>query len=249
MRGDERQALAIRLNELARRSAREWQPVCSRFLAAEERELALHSAHEWHVLAHFDGGWPDAERVQCCFCPEDIPPIFTGVWMRVAWNPRFGTVDHRSLLGSLMALGMERALMGDFVLQEHAALIRATPELALRLPGELSRVGNVSVQVSQPAEVPEITPPQGDMLRDTVASLRLDSVLSAGLRTSRAKGVEWLRQGLVQVNHQLTQRPDQQLTPGDLISVRGFGRIRLLEAGAPTRKDRIPILLEIFGKH
>ena len=41
---------------------------------------------------------------------------------------------------------------------------------------------------------------------------------------------------------------DRVLAPGQLISVRGFGRIRLTEVGQPTRKDRLPVTLEVFSK-
>ncbi len=248
MKGDETQVLRIRLGELARRAGERWQPLCSRFLAAEERDLALRCAAENSVEAAFDGGWEGAERVQCCFYPQGEEPVFTGKWLQVDWNPRFGTVDHRALLGSLMSLGMDREMLGDLVIAAGQAFVRAMPEMAQRLPVELTRVGGTTVTVCPLSQPPALTPPKGMELRDTVASLRLDSVLSSGLRTSRNKAVEWIRQGLVQVNHRATERTDYPLRAGDLLSVRGFGRVRLQEAGAPTRKDRIPIVLEVFSK-
>lgn len=248
MKGDENEALRARLDDLARRAGRLWTPLCSRFLTQEEQSLAKRCAAENGVLAAFDGGWEGAERTQCCFYPDGLEPVFTGVWLEVSWNAKFATVDHRALLGSIMALGMERALLGDMVLETDRAYVRAVPELGARLPQELTRAGSASVRVRLLDTPPALTPPKGIELRDTVASLRLDSVLASGLKTSRAKAVEWIRQGAVQVNHSDEERTDRQLAPGDLISVRGFGRIRLLEVGAPTRKDRMPILLEIFGK-
>lgn len=248
MKGDENQALRVRLGELARRAGDRWMPLCSRFLTQEERELARHCAAENGVEVAFDGGWEDAERVQCCFYPQGEEPAFTGQWLQVDWNPRFGTVDHRALLGSLMSLGMEREMLGDLVIAPDHAFVRAMPEMAQRLPMELSRAGGTTVKVHLMDQPPVLTPPKGMELRDTVASLRLDSVLSSGLRTSRSKAVEWIRQGLVQVNHRATERTDYPLKAGDLLSVRGFGRVRLQEAGAPTRKDRIPIVLEVFSK-
>ena len=248
MKGDETQALRVRLSELARRAGERWQPLCSRFLSAEERDMAMRCAAENGVDAVFDGGWPEAERVQCCFCPQGEAPCFTGKWLQVDWNQRFAAVDHRDLLGSLMALGMEREMLGDLVLAPGRAYVRAMPELAQRLPMELTRVGSAAVSVRLLEEAPALTPPKGEEMRDTVASLRLDSVLSSGLRTSRSKAAEWIRQGLVQVNHRPTERTDYPLKAGDLLSVRGFGRVRLQEAGTPTKKDRIPILLEVFRK-
>ena len=86
------------------------------------------------------------------------------------------------------------------------------------------------------------------MQRDTVASMRLDSVLASGMRISRAKAAEMIRQGLVSVDHQLEERVDRQLAAGQLLSVRHFGRIRIRETGELTRKDRLPVVLEIFSK-
>lgn len=248
MKGEEGEALRVRLDELARRAGERWQPLCSRFLTLEEQDTAQRCAAEHGVAADFDGGWEGAERAQCCFHPWEVEPAFTGQWLQVDWHPRFDRVDHRSLLGSLMALGMERDMLGDLVVESERAFVRAMPALAQRLPLELTRVGGTAVTVRPLAQAPALTPPQGVQQRDTVASLRLDGVLASGLRTSRTRAADWIRQGLVQVNHHSTQRTDLLLKAGDLLSVRGFGRVRLQEAGAPTKKDRIPILLEVFTK-
>lgn len=85
-------------------------------------------------------------------------------------------------------------------------------------------------------------------MRDTVASLRLDCVLAAGMSLSRARAAEIIRQGLVQRNHMPEERVDTLLEAGDLLSIRGFGRIRLTEIGGRTRKDRISIQLEVFKR-
>jgi RNA-binding protein YlmH len=86
-------------------------------------------------------------------------------------------------------------------------------------------------------------------MRDTVASLRLDCVLASGLRTSRAKAAEMIREGLVMVEHMPEERVDRLLETGALLSVRGFGRIRLTAVGEKTRKDRLPVTLEIFRRN
>ena len=44
------------------------------------------------------------------------------------------------------------------------------------------------------------------------------------------------------------ERVDTLLEAGDLLSIRGFGRIRLTEIGGRTRKDRISIQLEVFKR-
>ena len=240
--------LALRLRQNAERSDRLDMPVPGRFVTGEERAMAIHAAREARVAASFDGGWPDAERVQVCFHPSWAEAEFTAVWVEIRWAAKFAHVEHRDLLGSLMALGMDRAFFGDLIAQEDRAYLLCLPEVAMRLPVEWDKAGNVPIKVRSLDEAPVIAPPKGDMLRDTVASLRLDCILAAGMKTSRSRAAEIIRAGAVAVDHMPEERTDRILEVGQLLSIRGFGRIRLVEVGNPTRKDRLPVMMEIFHK-
>ena len=147
-----------------------------------------------------------------------------------------------------MALGMDRSLFGDLVLQQDRAYLFALPEVAVRLPEEWQEAGRTPIKISLPEEPPVIVPPSGVLLRDTVPSLRLDCVLASGMKISRARAAELIRQGLVQVDHRPELGTDTRLEAGCTLSVRHFGRIRLKEIGSLTRKDRLPVVLEIFAK-
>ena len=222
--------------------------VPGRFLTGEERALAVHEARAAGVAVSFEGGWPDAERWQVCFHPAWAEAEFSQVWMEIRWAARFAQVKHSDLLGSLMALGMDRSFFGDLIALEDRAYLCALPEAANRLPMEWDKAGNVPLKVVQLEEAPAFEPPHGEEMRDTVASLRLDCVLSSGLRTSRAKAADMIRAGLVAVDHMPEERVDHLLSQGQLLSVRGFGRIRLIAVGDKTRKDRLPVTLEVFRR-
>ena len=244
----EAEQLLLRLHQWAQRADKLDRPVTGRFLAAEERSLAQREARACGVIASFDGGWSGAERVQVCFHPAMDEPVYSHVWLEIRWNAKFSRVEHSDLLGSLMALGMDRAFIGDLVVQEGCAYLCVLPELAMRLPMEWTQAGRAPITVTQMDAPPVITPPSGTMLRDTVPSLRLDCILSSGMKLSRAKAAEVIRQGRVSVDHQVEERVDRLLTAGQLLSIRHFGRIRLLQVDSPTRKDRLPVILEIFTK-
>ncbi len=222
--------------------------VSGRFVTGEERALAVHVAREARIAVSFDGGWPGAEREQVCFHPDWAEPEFTAVWTEIRWAARFAHVEHRDLLGSLMALGMDRSFFGDLIALEDRAYLLCLPEMASRLPMEWDKAGNVPIRVTLLEEAHVIEPPKGDMLRDTVASLRLDCILAAGMKTSRSRASEIIRTGAVAVDHMPEERTDRVLEAGQLLSIRGFGRIRLREVGSPTRKDRLPVQLEIFHR-
>ena len=240
--------LLLRLRQNAERADRLDMPVPGRFVTGEERAAAVHAAREARVAASFDGGWEGAEREQVCFHPGWAEAEFTAVWVEIRWAAKFAHVEHRDLLGSLLGLGMDRSFFGDLIALEDRAYLLALPEVASRLPMEWDKAGNTPIKVQLLEEAPEFEPPTGDMLRDTVASMRLDCILAAGMKPSRSRAAEIIRTGAVSVDHMPEERTDRVLEAGALLSIRGFGRIRVREVGSPTRKDRLPVQLEIFHK-
>ena len=103
------------------------------------------------------------------------------------------------------------------------------------------RVDSFSGEMQWPA-------PAGETLTRTVAQLRLDAVLAAGYNLSREEAQAKIRSGLVKRNHQVELRGDFRLQEGDLLSVRGMGRLILQNVGAQTKKGRIAIRLFRMGK-
>ena len=78
---DEQRLLARRLDELAARAEKRFCPVSGRFINAGDVPDARHAAREHGVALSLDGGWPEAERLQPCFHPEEEAPEFTGQWV------------------------------------------------------------------------------------------------------------------------------------------------------------------------
>ena len=243
---DEGQRQERLLADQAARASRAGLAVAGRFIPDADRGDAVHAARVAGVLAAFDGGYEQAERIQVCFYPEGEEPAFTGQWSEIRWNPRFAAPDHRALMGSLMALGVDRSYMGDLIAGEERAWLYCLPNVAARLPTEWHEAGRVAIRVETLDAAPALTISAGTILRDTVPSLRLDAVLSAGLRESRANAAERIRRGDVDVNHRREERVDQTLRTGDLLSIHGFGRIRLRAVDEPNRRGRLPVELECF---
>lgn len=246
MNGEEERLLR-RLRDEAQRAAAQDKAVPGRFLPREVFSEAVHAARQAGVEVSADGGWPDAERVQVCFHPASREACFTYEWLEIRWNRRFSGMEHRALLGSLMHLGVDRSWCGDLLMREEDAVLCCLRELAVRLPQEWREAGRVPLTVRQLEEAPIIRQAQGRLVRDTVASLRLDCVLAGGLGVSRAAAAERIRRGEVSVNHRPEERIDRMLQPGDLLSVRKFGRIRLDAVEDPNRKGRLPIALCILS--
>lgn len=205
------------------------------------------------------GGYDDAERRICVLLPSDAEGLdaegeaelaarFLCV-LKVSVPKGSKSLTHRDYLGSLLGLGVERSVAGDILVrgEEDAgqgADIIVLRDMAEYLAQSLTSVGRAAVSVSI-AELSALDPGEQrtETSRDTVASLRLDSVVSSAFRLARGKAQEAVKAGLVSVNGRQAVKPDAELSEGDRISLRGKGKAVLTEVGGRTRKDRIPILI------
>lgn len=85
-------------------------------------------------------------------------------------------------------------------------------------------------------------------MRVTVPALRLDAVLAAGYRLSRAEAQKLIRAGLVKLDHVPELRADARVEAGSLLSARGYGRLRVDEVQGETRKGRVGLMLFRYGR-
>lgn len=209
-----------------------------------------------YILNGFDdisyykyGGYQDAERVLFVLYPYYMDkPLQTYIQaLRIRWNPHYYRVDHRDILGSLIASGIKRGKIGDIIIDQRLAYCFISSELAPFLSVNLKRVGKTPVMVDViSCEEVTIPPPKVKVIQTTVASPRLDSILGACFGISRTKAVPYIESGRVSINWEPIQKPDFSLVPGDIISVRGLGRGKVKEFGRTTKKDRIFVILEKF---
>lgn len=238
-----------RFSELALRAVYTGQPRFTRFLDPAMERDALAAARDAGAQLTFFGGYEGAERRMAAFYDGEAPECFPIAALALRWNPKFADAKHRDLLGAVMGLGLERDATGDICLSDRpgAAYLFCTEDVASYIMGSLESAGRASLKIDRAEEL-RIAPPEGESLRVTVQNLRLDAVLAAGCRLSRAEAQRLIAAGLVKRNHLPEERGDVRLEPGDLISARGLGRLRVDEIQGETRKGRIGLVLFRYGK-
>ena len=238
-----------RLNELAVRASRRADASFTHFMDLNQIQTAMAVANANRISLALEGGYPDAERRMGAFYDGEPPEEW--MWpiqpVEISWRAQFGTPEHRDFLGALMALGFERERMGDIVLCGEKAYVFAEPEMAEYIVRSLESAGRVTVKCRLAEGVPDIPPPVGRTFRDTVPSLRLDALIAAGFSLSRSEASERISRGKAFVNQALSLRPDAAVEEGDLVSLRGEGRIRLESVDGETRKGRIAVKIFRYG--
>ena len=174
---------------------------------------------------------------------EDISPISV---IRAAYSTA-KEPGHRDFLGSLMGCGIKRETIGDIFVGKGSCDIVVMNELLPFLLSNFESAGKAKLSISV-IKYDEIIIPEPDykLIKDTVASLRLDSIISSGFSISREKAASAINAGMVSLRHQECIKSDKAVTEGDVISVRGMGKIELLEVGNISRKGRTFISIKRY---
>ncbi len=241
--------LLARLREQAERAGRDSVVVFTRFLDPREQQLAQAAARDAGVECRPFGGDLPFERRVLAFDGQawtDEVQDWPLRAVEITWDSRYGSPAHRDILGAVLALGINRDGLGDITLEESKAVLWATEAMAAFVADNLTKAGRVTVRTAILADPLAALPAQAmEEVTVTVPSLRLDAVVAAVYDLSREEAARAIRAGLVKVDHRPEERTDHQIAEGALLSLRGRGRARLLDASGRTRRSgRIRITLE-----
>lgn len=251
LQGIENRESAARVIDQADQAIKTWEVVCTDFLSPPElAEVQRMFARLTEVQLLAWGGYPQAERQRVAIARPEIPLDQSQVAIAaldIAGNFLFDSATHRDFLGALLGTGLVRDKVGDIiVLGERGGQAIVVPELVEFLEMSLTQVRSVPVKTRQ-IDLSElkIREPKKKELTTVEASLRLDAVASAGFGMSRSKMAEMISGGDVRVNWKEITQPSHQLKSGDLVAIRGKGRLEIGEV-AVTKKERYRVQLTRF---
>jgi photosystem II S4 domain protein len=246
-RAEHRDTVA-RVIDLADRAIKSWEVVATDFLSPPEIievQSIFSKLTEVEIIAW--GGYPQAERQRIGICRSELPFDNSQIniaAVQIAGNFLFDQATHRDFLGAMLGCGIVREKTGDIIiLGEQGAQVIVVPELVEYLEAHLTQVRSVPVN-SQRIELKElkIREPKKKEMTTVEASMRLDAIASAGFGMSRSKMAEMISGGDVRVNWKDITQPAYNLQAGDLVAIRGKGRLEIGEV-AVTKKERYRINL------
>ncbi len=156
-------------------------------------------------------------------------------------------ISHRDILGSILGLGVKREKIGDIYINKGHAYIIAYKEINEYIALYMDKVSKYKVIIEEISS-DEINRVEENykLIYSTIPSLRLDVVLSAGFGVSRSSLSKKMNNDRVKVNWKPINQSSYTLSPGDMISFRGMGRIQLLEVNGKSKKDRLKVVIKRF---
>ena len=235
-----------RVIDQADQAIKTWEVVLTDFFSPPELAVfqrVFSRLTEVQLVA--SGGYPQAERQRLAIAREEVSLQGIEVALvEIAGNFLFDTATHRDFLGAMLGTGIVREKTGDIiVLGERGAQAIVVPELVEFLELHLQQVRSVPVKTRR-IDLSElkIREPKKKEMTTVEASLRLDAVASAGFGMSRSKMADLIDAGDVRVNWKEITQASSQVKSGDLIAIRGKGRLEVGDV-AVTKKERYRVLL------
>ena len=226
-------------------------PANTCFLSPRELEMARFLFGDEPGLCAF-GGYGDAERKMLCYLPDylEADSLYEDDSPLVCLRAEFFEGDapsHRDFLGALMGSGIARESVGDICVGKGSCDFFVTAEIAPYVIQNFLSVGRTRLHLKQvPLKDAQIPEPEVKEIKDTLASLRLDSVISSGFRIGRSLAAQYVTAGKAAIDGLPCEKPDKAISEGAKVSVRGLGKIKLHHVGGNTKKGRISVVIHRY---
>ncbi|MBO4563136.1 MAG: hypothetical protein J5772_05945 [Clostridia bacterium] len=231
--------LIKRFAELNERAERTGIPQETKFLNIAEQSALLGMG----VPCVLFGGYDGAERRVAAIGGGENAPEIACVSIRPAAKRFAEELGHRDFLGSVMALGVTREVLGDIIVRDNAGYLFCLPSIAPYIIENLKEVRRTSVRCEE-AEPPGGAGDSAEEHVIVVASPRLDALIAAVYRIPREEAKSLCEKGLVYVNSRLVEKGGADVPENAAVSVRGRGRFRYIGTERTTKKGRLRVTVK-----
>ena len=232
--------LQNRLNDYIRSYNRNGRPVITDFLSVFEQKFA---AEYLSKRVPYEIVPADESSISRCFAI----PYYDGqlVTLRGTIRNAEKPVTQRNVYGALMGLNIEPEKFGDVWMEGNTAYVLTFRHLAEDIIANCVSLGRAAIDFEI---LDEFVEPRYvfDRKRMTVSSMRVDAIVKAASGVSREDAQKLVTQGHVKLNHEEITSLTKTAESGDILSVRGYGRYKILSADAVSRSGRIAVYIDKF---
>ncbi|WP_028544988.1 RNA-binding protein [Paenibacillus taiwanensis] len=203
------------------------------------------------VQVRVDGGYAGAERQRACIAPDyvylDAEPMNIEVLDIESPDRKWLELEHGDFMGAMLGLGIKRDKIGDIHVADDGCHVLVTDDISSFLDTHLQQVHRVPV-TTVILPLAKLRPVAVTLkpMQLSVASMRLDGIASDVYRLSRTKIVIPIKAGRCKVNWRVEEDPSTQLRSGDVVSLKGFGRFKVLEEEGITKKGRVRVTVGVY---
>lgn len=203
---------------------------------SESQQAILNNTLRNKVDFDFHGGYAGSELKRCLINPSNISD-FKIKCLKITTSDKSLEITHSNILGSIMALGLNKDILGDILANEKVFFLKE--EILAFILENFSSIGHSPI-VLEEVDGSEYKKSINLATKNYfVNSLRLDLVVSKIASISRAEAVSMISNSLVKVNHIEIINPTKKLKIDDVLSIRKSGRYILINDDKTSKKGNI----------
>lgn len=209
-----------------------------KFLNPSEITMVKQVFKDFYIYEHKSNG----EYKKIIVSDIEIVPVFDVLYLKSSYQDR--TINHKDVLGSLYGLGIKRDVFGDITITESFIYIEADLIMTTYIK-TLNQIKRDFVYFEVVDSIPEASNAYEE-IQIFIDSLRIDAIISKAFNINREDVKIMIKQEKVKNNYVMIQKHTMLCSICDIISVRGFGRIRLLEVMGQSKKNKIRLKCELI---
>lgn len=186
-----------------------------------------------------EGGFLNSESKKLIIAPsfyEIERNDFDVTVVKITCAKHFDTLKHSDVLGALMSLGIKRDRFGDIVESDGNFYLAVDAKIYSYIREHITQIKRSKVSVQTSEDIVNVTL-QFKIQTHIVSSLRLDKIVSAFYKISRAKAVSYIQAGHVKVNHKVVVEIHYLCNNMDIISLKKHGRMKFVNTLRTTKSD------------
>ena len=228
-----------------------YAPVLTAFVNPHQEQILRVLAGTYGLGCVSSGEYIHTEFVRVLLYPDYFSPTlsdFEIALLEIRYPSRFEQLTHAKILGTIIKqLGIDRKLFGDILVDEKRAQIFVNRDFIPLFQDGIRKIGRLPVSLEERPFTDRIISKIDFREREIlVSSFRLDALLSSALKLSRNQTSQLIEKKSVQVNYHVVEKSDYQVAVGDLISVRKFGRLKVVKDNGQTKKDKKKLTVRLL---
>ena len=198
------------------------------------------------------GGYENSERQCAVIYPSYFEPKqedFEIALYEIKYPIKFGSLSHGKILGTMMSTGIKREFIGDIITDGQKWQVLIKESMANYVISQIEKIGSFGVRFEKLPYTDILVPInewQDESL--TISSLRIDNIISSVYNVSRQRAKQVIEAKRVKINWVENERVDYLVDYLDIISVRGLGRIQIMEQQGKTKKEKVRLNIRVLRK-
>lgn len=184
------------------------------------------------------------EYKRAIISPFELECDFKIKLLKLNYSNKFNDLNHRHILGTIMGLQIERNMIGDILVSHEGNIyIISSEEMADFIKNNLISIDHLVVTLSEETKLEGNFSPRYDVKKHFVNSLRVDLIISEGFNISRNSSLEEIKAGNLKINQRKELNPVKNVSEGDIISLKGYGRMKVISVGGTSKSGKIIVEL------